>query len=179
MFKSALTFMTLLCFGTALVFLDCGKTKSPMLVPPPDGTNDMLYTVGIGESRELSLANAMATQRTRASMALVAQAHVTALYEDFQQQLGTGSRGQINAAFSRVSESLADQRLTGSSIIQTEVTEKDGLYSVQILLGLPIKDNIEDPLVAEISQDEALYQEFQAWKGHNNLAKKIKALREQ
>ena len=178
MFKSVLTFMTLLCLGVALVFLGCGKSKSQILVPPPDGTNGMLYTVGIGESRELSLANAMATQRTRASMALVAQAHVTALYEDFQQQLGAGSRAQINAAFSRVSESLADQWLKGSSIIQTEVTKKDGLYSVHILLGLPIKDNIEDPLTAEISQDEALYQEFQAWKGHNNLAKKIKVLRE-
>jgi hypothetical protein len=46
------------------------------------------------------------------------------------------------------------------------------------MLGMPIKNNIEDPLVTEISQDEALYQEFQAWKGHNELAEKVKALRE-
>jgi hypothetical protein len=110
-------------------------------------------------------------------MALVAQAHVTALAKDFQEQLGAGVTGQINAAFSRVSVSLADQRLRKSSIIKTKVTEKNGLYSVQIMLGMPIKDNIEDPLIKEISQDEALYQEFQAWKGHNELEKKIQELR--
>ena len=105
-------------------------------------------------------------------MALVAQAQVAALYKDFQQQLGAGATGQINAAFTRVSESLADQRLRKSSIIKTKVTEKNGAYNVQIMLGMPIKDNIENPIVKEISQDEALYQEFQAWKGHNDLAKK-------
>ena len=124
-------------------------------------------------------AKAMATQRIRASLALVVQAHVTALSKDFQQQLGAGATGQINTAFTRVSESLADRRLRKSSIIKTKVTEKDGLYSVQMMLGMPIKDNIEDPLVKEISQDEALYQEFQAWKGPNNLAKKVLEFREQ
>ena len=166
-----------LCIGAGLIALGCGK--SDILEPYPEGKDGLLYSVGVGESRDLSLAKAMATQRTRASMALVAQAQVAVLYKDFQQQLGAGATGQINAAFSRVSESLADQRLRKSSIIKTKVTEKNGAYNVQIMLGMPIKDNIENPIVKEISQDEALYQEFQAWKGHNDLAKKIQELREQ
>ena len=128
---------------------------------------------------EIIEAKAMATQRIRNSLALVVQAHVTVLSKDFQQQLGAGAAGQVNAAFTQVSESLADRRLRKSSIIKTKVTEKDGLYSVQMMLGMPIKDNIEDPLVKEISQDEALYQEFQAWKGRNDLAKKVLEFREQ
>ena len=177
MLKSVLTLTFFLYIGAGLVFLGCGKSET--LMPFPDGKDGLLYSVGVGESRDLSIAKAMATQRTRASMALVAQAQVTALSKDFQQQLGAGATGQINAAFSRVSESLADQRLIKSSIIKTKVAEKNGLYSVQMMLGMPIKGNIEDALVKEISQDEALYQEFQAWKGHNELAKKVLELREQ
>ncbi len=176
MSKSVLTLTLLLCIGTGLAFLGCGKSDT--LTPFPDGKDGLLYSVGVGESRDLSIAKAMAAQRTRASMALVAQAHVTALSKDFQQQLGAGATGQINAAFTRVSESLADQRLIKSSIIKTKVAEKDGAYSVQMMLGMPIKENIENPLIKEISQDEALYQEFQAWKGHNDLAKKVQELRE-
>ena len=176
MLKSVLNLMLCLCIGAGLVFLGCGKSDT--LTPFPEGKDGLLYSVGVGESRDLSLAKAMATQRTRASMALVAQAQVTALSKDFQQQLGAGASGQINAAFTRVSESLADQRLIKSSIIKTKVTEINGLYSVQMMLGMPIKDNIEDVLIKEISQDEALYQEFQAWKGHNDLAKKVLELRE-
>ena len=176
MLKFILTFMLCLYIGAGLVFLGC--SKSGTLMPFPDGKDGLLYAVGVGESRDLSLAKAMATQRTRANMALVAQAQVTTLSKDFQQQLGAGATGQINAAFTLVSEGLADQRLVKSRIIKTKVTEENGLYSVQMMLGMPIKDNIEDRLVKEISQDEALYQEFQAWKGHNELAKKVLELRE-
>lgn len=177
MLKSILILMLLLCISAGLVFLGC--SKSDTLTPYPDGKDGLIYSVGVGESRDLSIAKAMATQRTRANMAMVAQAQVTALSKDFQQQLGAGATGQINAAFTRVSESLADQRLIKSSIIKEKVIEKDGAYSVQMMLGMPIKENIEDALVKEISQDEALYQEFQAWKGHNELSKKVLELREQ
>ena len=177
MLKSIFTLMFCLCIGAGLVLFGCGKSDT--LTPYPDGKDGLLYSVGVGESRDLSIAKAMATQRTRANMALVAQAQVTALAKDFQQQLGAGATGQINAAFTRVSEGLADQRLIRSSIIKTKVIEKNGAYSVQMMLGMPIKDNIENPLIKEISQDEALYQEFQAWKGHNELSKKVLELREQ
>ena len=179
MFKSVLTFTTFLCFGAALVFLGCGK--SDFIRPLPAGTDGMLYAVGIGKSPELSLARKMARHRAREELASVAQTNVTALSKDFQQQLGTGDRGQINAAFSQVSEALVDQRLMGAREIGQgkEIVDENGVWTVQIMFGLPIKDNIENPLIAEISQDEALYQEFQAWKGHNELAKKVKELREQ
>ena len=176
MLKSVLTLAFPFYISAGLVFLGCGKSDT--LTPYPDGKEGLLYSVGVGESRDLSIAKAMATQRTRANLALVAQAQVTALSKDFQQQLGAGATGQINAAFTRVSEGLADQRLIRSSIIKTKVIEKNGAYSVQMMLGMPIKENIEDALVKEISQDEALYQEFQAWKGHNELSKKVLELRE-
>ena len=178
------------CVSAGLVFLGCGgkevaqSTIDPgarevqILEPHPDGTDGFLYTIGIGNSRDLSMARSMATQRARAAMALKAKAHVTALSKDFQQQLGTDDRVKINAVFSQVSESLADETLKGTTIVTTKATEKNGLYDVQLMLGMPIKNNIEDPLVAEISKEEALYQEFQAWKGHNELAEKVKDLRE-
>ena len=172
----ALTF--LLCFSVGLVFLGCGKGE--LLEPPAAGTDDMIYAVGIGESRTMRIAKKMAMQRARAELALVAEANVTALAKDFEEQLGGDARAQINAAFSLVSQSLADGVLKETRVIKTKESEPSaGLARVQILLAMPIKANLDDPLVKEISQDEALYQEFQAWKGHNDLTKKIKELRGQ
>ena len=189
MMKQVLNVTLLLCIG--LVLVGCGGAKEVpqptmepgvrevhILEPHPDGTDGFLYTVGIGNSRNLNMARSMAMQRARAAMALKAQAHVTALSKDFQQQLGGEADARINAVFSQVSESLADETLQDTAVITTKATEKDGLYDVQLMLGMPIKSNIEDPLVNQISNEEALYQEFQAWKGHNELAEKIKDLRE-
>ena len=189
--QTVLNLTFFLCIGIGLIFLGCGgkgaevpattddgAREVQILQPHPDGTDGFLYTVGIGNSRDLSMARSMATQRARAAMALKAKAHVTALSKDFQQQLGAGEKARVNAVFSQVSEGLADETLNDTAVITTKATEKDGLYDVQLMLGMPIKNNIEDPLVNQISDEEALYQEFQAWKGHNELAEKVKELRE-
>ena len=188
--QTVLNLALFLCVSAGLVLLggcakggdqsttDPGAREVHILEPYPDGTDGFLYAIGIGESRDLDIARSMATQRARAAMALKAKVHVTALSKDFQQQLGIDARARVDTVFSQVSESLADETLNGTIIITTKAMEKAGLYDVQLMLGMPIKNNIEDPLVTEISQDEALYQEFQAWKGHNELAEKVKALRE-
>ena len=157
---------------------DLGARDVYILEPYPDGTRGLLYTIGISESRDLSVARSMAIQRARAAMAQKAQVLVTALSQDFQQQLRTDAKAKINTVFRQVSQSLAAATLNGTIVITTKATEKDGLYSIQLMLGMPIKSNIGDSLVAIISQDEALYQEFQAWKGPNGLAEKINDLRE-
>ncbi len=188
--KQILNITLLLCVGAGLVLVGCGGKEVPqsvidpgarevhILEPHPDGTDGFLYTIGLGNSRNLNMARSMAMQRARAAMALKAKAQVTALSKDFQQQLGGEADARINAVFSQVSESLADETLQDTAVITTKATEKSGLYDVQLMLGMPIKSNIEDPLVKQISNEAALYQEFQAWKGHNELAEKIKDLRE-
>lgn len=190
--QTVLNLIFCLCLGAGLVFLGCGSKGAQLtsttdnegarevqiLEPHLDGTDGLLYTVGIAQSRNLSMARSMATQRARANMALKAKTQVTALSKDFQQQLGAGEKAKVNAAFSQVSEGLADETLKGTTIITTKATEANGMYDVQLMLGMPIKGNIEDPLIAEIGDDEALYQEFQAWKGHDELAEKVKDLRE-
>ena len=150
-----------------------------ILEPHPDGTRGFLYTIGIGESQDLSMARSIAIQRARAAMAQKAQVFVVALSKDFQQQRSTDAKTKINAVFTQVSQSLAAATLNGTIVVTTKATEKDGLYSIQLMLGMPIKSNIGDPIVAQIGQDEALYQEYQAWTGSNGLVEKISNLRKQ
>lgn len=111
-------------------------------------------------------------------MAQKARVHVIALSEDFQQQLGADAKAKINTVFRQVAQSLTGATLNGTTVITTNATEKEGVYSIQLMLGMPIKSNIETPIVAVIDQDETLYHEFQAWKGSNELAEKIKYLHE-
>ncbi len=149
-----------------------------ILEPYPDGTRGMLYTIGIAESQDLSIARSMAIQRARADMAQKAQVVVVALSEDFQQQLRADAKVKIDAVFREVSRSIAAATLIGTDVVTTKATEKAGLYSMQLMLGMPIKGNIEDPIVEEIGQDEILVQEFQSWRGPSGLAEKISNLRE-
>ena len=157
---------------------DLGASDVYILEPHPDGTRGFLYTIGIGESRDLGIARSIAIQRARAAMAQKAQVLVIALSENFQQQFSTDDKVKIDTVFRQVSQSIAAAKLNGTIVITTKATEKDGLYSIQLMLGMPIKDNIEDALIKEIDQDETLYQEFQAWKGSNGLAEKISDLGE-
>ena len=152
---------------------DPGGSGVYILEPYPDGTRGFLYTIGIGESQDLSIARSMAIQRARAAMAQKAQVLVAALSKDFQQQSRTDAKVKINAVFTQVSESIAAATLNGTTVVKTEATEKGGLYSIQVMLGLPIKSNISEPLDAQIGQDDALYQAYQAWKGPNGLEEKI------
>ncbi len=149
-----------------------------ILEPYPDGTRGMLYTIGIAESQDLSIARSMAIQRARADMAQKAQVVVVALSEDFQQQLRADAKVKIDTVFREVSRSIAAATLIGTDVVTTKATEKNGLYSMQLMLGMPIKGNIEDPIVEEIGQDEILVQEFQSWRGPSGLAEKISNLRE-
>ena len=184
--QTVLSLILFLCIGAGLVFLGCvsqstidpGAPDVYILEPHPDGARGLLYTIGISESRDLSMARSMAIQRARTAMAQKARLHVIALSEDFQQQLGTDAKAKINTVFRQVSRSLTGATLNGTTVITTKATEKEGVYSVQLMLGMPIKSNIETPIVAAIDQDETLYQEFQAWKGSNELAEKIKYLHE-
>ena len=184
--QTVLSLILFLCIGAGLVFLGCvsqstidpGAPDVYILEPHPDGARGLLYTIGISKSRDLSIARSMAIQRARTAMAQKARLHVIALSEDFQQQLGTDAKAKINTVFRQVSQSLTGATLNGTNVITTKATEKEGVYSVQLMLGMPIKSNIETPIVAAIDQDETLYQEFQAWKGSNELAEKIKYLHE-
>ena len=150
-----------------------------ILEPHRDGTRGLLYTIGIGESQDLSIARSIAIQRARAAMAQKAQVLVVALSEDFQQQLTTDAKVRVDTFFRQVSRGIAAATLIGTIVVTTKATEKDGLYRIQLMLGLPIKGNIEDSLDKEISQDEDLYQEYQVWAGPNGLTEKVSHLRDQ
>jgi hypothetical protein len=192
--KFVLTLTLFLFLGAGLIFLGCGgggtKTIPPraeitngghmvdILIPHKDGMDGLIYTIGIGSSRDLSIARSMAVQRARADMALRAKAHVAALAEDVQKQIGPGNSARIIEAFTRVSESLADETLIGTVITQTKATKKSGLYDVQIMLGMPVKSNLDDATVREIGDDEVAKQQFEAYKAKEDLAKKIFELRE-
>ena len=184
--QTVLSLILFLCIGAGLVFLGCvsqstidsGVPDVYILEPHRDGTRGLLYTIGIGESQDLSIARSVAIQRARAAMAQKAQVLVTALSEDFQQQLTTDAKVRVDTVFRQVSRGIAAARLIGTTVVTTKATEKNGLYSIQLMLGMPIKANIEDSLNKEISQDADLYQEYQVWAGPNGLTEKVSHLRD-
>ncbi len=184
--QTVLSLILFLCIGAGLVFLGCvsqstidsGVPDVYILEPHRDGTRGLLYTIGIGESRDVSIARSIAIQRARAAMAQKAQVLVTALSEDFQQQLTTDAKVRVDTVFRQVSRGIAAARLIGTTVVTTKATEKNGLYSIQLMMGMPIKANIEDSLNKEISQDADLYQEYQVWAGPNGLTEKVSHLRD-
>ena len=67
---------------------------------------------------------------------------------------------------------LLDTYLLGVSVVETVVTEHNGLHTVQVMMGKPIKDNsLETSSV--ISMDEEMYQEWRASEGFRDLERAV------
>ena len=169
--KIALLALLVCCYG-------CRSTGVYIIPIPKYGIDGLMYARGIGESGSLSMALSMANNRARTQLALDAEADIIALIDDFQQQIGSAvNKNQVNEVFTQVSEALADGKLKNTRVHKEKTEEMDdGVYRAQVVMAMPVKDNIEEPLDQEIElkEDEALKQEFQAWKAKQSLLDRIR-----
>lgn len=194
--KHVLNLLIILCVSAGIALLGCGQStvqvpeppKPPdnewedvdILTPPASGTDGFLYALGIAESTDLSISLDRAKQAAREAIAFETEATIKALAENFRQSLGPGASARINSAFTQVSEGIAFQTLIGARTHETDTkrSKKTGVYRAQVIMAIPIGENLDAPLDKIIGEEEAEKQEFAAWKGHQRLDKKIKELSE-
>jgi len=193
--KNVLNLTLILCIGTGLFLTGCGgkeiapvvqQTQQPQqqqnqpqsalvatTVPewvdkPPLDDDEFLYVVELGSSRDLGRARRKAVQNARAALALKVEAGVTVLVKSFEEEVGEGADVEVNALFSQVSKSVADQTLLGSGNVKTHVEKGELNNTVYVLMELP-RGNVNAGVVDAIKREKSLYTRFRASEGFKEM----------
>ena len=173
-------------FITALLWMvGCGSTNpssgstesrdsrdmpSWFLMPPT--AEDALYGVGQAKKQNPSLAKQAATARARTEISQAVNVKVSGMLKDFMQESGVGENAQALEFSEAVTKQVTDNALNGSTIKEV-YPAKDG--TIYILVEYPLNDFRQATFDAA-KREEALYNEFKAKQGFDELEKTINNL---
>lgn len=165
--QTVLTVTLLLCLGAELVCLnssnqgdtqlppssDTGESKIEILEPHPDGTDGLLYSVGIAEAGELDtfVTRGLSELGDLGVVRLIAIQR--AMVEMAENRLTTLEVRLTS--LSLIAQSDTTQWLRKSRIVKMIATKRDGCTGIiQIMLGMPIKDNVIEEASPEDIRDD-------------------------
>lgn len=148
-----------------------GDVPTWFLMPP--SVEDAIYGVGSAKKQNPSLARKAATARARDEIAQSVNVKVTNMLKDFMQESGVGENAQALEFTESVSKQVASVSLQGSSIKEAYIG-KDGTFYVMV--EYPLK-SLRQASLDEAKKQEALYNEFKATQGFNELEKAIQNLK--
>lgn len=136
-----------------------------------------LAAVGIGESRNTSLALDKAKTRGRVELATIISAKVDALKKDFQEEIGEGTAAEFNALFSNASKTLVSQHLQGTVPKDLKFESKEGQTTAWALMVLDPKV-IADAFQNQANSQRNLYTRFRASQAFDELDKEVQKFEE-
>ncbi|MCK4579477.1 MAG: LPP20 family lipoprotein [Candidatus Marinimicrobia bacterium] len=139
----------------------------------PPAAEGFIYGVGQAEKQNPSLAKKVAAQRARDEVAAAVKIKVEALVKDFMQESGVGDRAQALEFTQAVSKGVTEATLTGTMIKEAYLA-KDGTYFVLVEYSL---DEARRNAIETARQEEALYNEFKAEAGFDDLEAELAKLR--
>ena len=122
---------------------------------------------GIGFARTEALTDA------RNELARQQSLKVKDLVKRFTQSIGTGDAETVDRVSSQVSKQVAQQTLIGTRQKEMWLSPTDNLYVLVVIDNSIVKNSVKDAVQTSFRNEEALYQQFQAKMGHEELEKEV------
>jgi hypothetical protein len=135
-------------------------------------SDDFYFGMGMSKKQNPSLAIDAATARARADIAQQISVKVENLFKDFMQESGIGENAQSLEFTENVSKQIASKTLEGSSP-DKQVRAKDGTWYVRVKYS---KADSRNAMLEAAKREEALFNEFKADQGFEDLGKAIQTL---
>ncbi len=148
--------------------------KTPMDLPDwyinnAEEDDTFIYAVGMGESRKMDLAVDKAKQAARVEISQRISAKVQSQVKSFTQEAGMTEDTQIVEFYQSTSKTVTDNTLNGITVLKRYPYQKsDGAWIAYVQMGLK-KDAVSTEVVNLIKNEEALYAEFKASQGFQEL----------
>ncbi|MFQ5561334.1 MAG: LPP20 family lipoprotein [Nitrospinota bacterium] len=98
---------------------------------------------------------------------------VKSLVKNFTQVTGIGDDEVVDKVSSQVSKQVVKQVLSGSKQKNLWISPSNELYVLVVVDPSIIKETIKNSVATSYKNDEALWQQFQAKKAHEDLDKEI------
>ena len=178
---SAITVLTLLvminCSGRPAVDDAPSSAKNPKgptdlpewFINTPEEDDTYIYSVGTGESRDMSLAIDKAKQAGKVELSERISANVQSQVKSFTQEAGMSEDTQIMEFYQSTSKTVTNNTLNGVTVLKRYPYQKSGgSWVAYVQLGLR-KDAVNTEVVNVIKNEEALYAEFKASQAFQEL----------
>jgi hypothetical protein len=175
-----------------LLIMACATKPGPQPVGPaeqaqcipewevnPPSAEDGLYGSGLAKMQMASLSKKTADQRARDEVVMAIRVKVQTMMKDFMQQSGIGEQAQSLQFSESVSKAIASHVLYGCKIVKRQVCP-DGTWHSLALWPIggedELKKEINNQTKKLVKNEQALYNEFKAKKGFEELQKELDKL---
>lgn len=175
-----------------LLIMACATQPGPQPVGPaeqaqcipewevnPPSAEDGLYGSGLAKMQMASLSKKTADQRARDEVVMAIRVKVQTMMKDFMQQSGIGEQAQSLQFSESVSKAIASHVLYGCKIVKRKVCP-DGTWHSLALWPIGDSDSLKKEINNQtkklVKNEQALYNEFKAKKGFEELQKELDKL---
>lgn len=185
-------FAGILCLMLLLWCVGCGKNKrgitdqgssySNELKGAPDwvrtgggnmeGGNAAVGIAKIGAAG-MSFAKDEALANARDELSRQLETRVSNLFKNFTQQIGVGDDQTVDKMASNVSKQVSKQAISGSHQKDMWISKTDTAYVLVVVNPDIIKNALKQSVQTSMQNEKAMWQQFQAKKGFEELEKEI------
>lgn len=145
----------------------------------PPSAEDGVYGSGIAKMNQQALSKTSADQRARQEVVMAIEVKVQAMVKDFMQQSGIAEASQSLQFAQSVSKGISSHVLNGCKIVKRKVCP-DGTWHSLALWPIgeanQLKQEINKKATDLAKKEEALYNEFKAKNGFEDLQKELDKL---
>jgi len=159
------------------VFPDAPATAAPGWVCDEPVPGIAVSAVGVAEKSAAghSFMKNMAATDARVQLAQAMQVHVQNMVKQYAETTGAADSETVDKVNTSVTKQITDESLAGTKIYKTRTSPNGALY---VLLGMDPAATVkatQDALKTSMGNNKALWQQFKAKKGQDELAAAIAA----
>jgi len=157
------------------VFPDAPTTPAPGWICDEPVEGVAVSAVGVAEKSAAghSFMKNMAQTDARVQLAQSMKVHVQNMVKQYAETTGAADTETVDKVNTSVTKQITDETLVGTKIYKTRTSPNGALY---VLLGMDasvVAAATENALKTSMNNDRALWQQFKAQKGQDELAAAI------
>ncbi len=157
------------------VYPDSPKDAAPLWICDAPVEGVAVSAVGVHEKSAAGAAfmKDQAAADARVKLAQQMKVHVNNMIKQYVETTGAGSAETVDKVNTSVSKLITSETITGSRIYRSQTSPKGGIY---VLVGLDptvTKEATEKILKTSMNNERALWQQFKAAKGQDEMAAEI------
>jgi hypothetical protein len=121
----------------------------------------------------------MAATDARVQLAQRMQVHVQNMVKQYAETTGAADTETVDKVNTSVTKQITDQSLIGTKIYKTRTSPNGALYVLVGMVAESVATATQNALRTSMNNDAALWQQFKAQKGQEELAASIAEMKQQ
>ncbi len=157
------------------VFPDAPSTAAPGWICDEPVEGVAVSAVGVAEKSAAghSFMKNMAATDARVQLAQAMKVHVQNMVKQYAETTGAADSETVDKVNTSVTKQITDETLVGTKIFKTRTSPNGALYVLLGMDGSIAAAATENALKTSMNNDRALWQQFKAQKGQDELASSI------